>query len=98
MLIESLKNRKFNLKGQEKIVSLDGKFKHQVFNLPEMELILVKTPWDKNILINQEQESKQLSRKTLHLNLYLEAYQPIDTPFSDILNVAVVDEEPYDRS
>lgn len=87
LLIENLKTRKYRIAKQDKIISLDGKSKHQTFNANEIELVLVKTPWDTNVLKQKDQSKKDLTPKTLRLNLYLESYQSVDTAFSDILNV-----------
>lgn len=98
LLIENLKQRKYRDKKQDKIFCLEGKTKHQVFSSSDLEFSLVKTPWDSNTLTQPGHDSATLTSKTLHLNLFLEAYQPNDANFSDILSVEAVDQEPDNRS
>jgi hypothetical protein len=89
MIIENLKNRKYTVDDESKVI--DGGFNSK---LPQdksgsIMLTLLRTPWDTNILTEKDNSDKELATKYLQLNLYLESYQPRDAPFSTILSVVI---------
>lgn len=86
MIIENLRGRKY-LTEKGTIVSTADKKKFDASNGNSVLLTMLRSQQDQYQLI-QETGQENHSVKVLHLNLFLESYQPRDCYFETILKVA----------
>lgn len=87
MMIENLRGRKY-MTDRGAIVSAADKKKFDTSNSSSVLLTMLKGQQDQQLLI-QDSRVENHSVKVLHLNLFLEAYQPRDCYFDTILKVAI---------